>query len=400
MKRVLVIGGGTYQVPLIKRIRELGHEAYCVDKSDNAPGFKEANGYRCIDILDWKECLQYAKELKIDGVATYGATITLPTVSHIGTSLNLPALPLKTSEIAGNKYQIKKILTEKGCNTIGDLVAFHNMEEALNYSPEGYPCVVKPSDGSGSKGVSVVTTKEELESALRYGFESARFGEIYIERFVDGEEFSVEAFADHGVICIYAIVKTVFEREGTSNSGISYGHYTPPEIEDEQKQIICDEIRKAVRILDVSMGSINFDVIVSNRDGKAYIIDCGIRIGQNLIASHIVPLSRGVSEMDMYISQTLGDEIDPEPKWEKCVATRLLIAEPGIIKEIKPMQQYIGLNGIVDIVMRKKTGDSQRVYTDKSDNCGWVICSGRTPEEANVNAENARRVLLDNIITE
>ena len=80
MKRILVIGAGDYQVPLIKRIVEMGYEAYCVDRQSDAPGFAYATGHYVIDVLDQAACLEYAKSLNIQGVMTYGATITLPTV--------------------------------------------------------------------------------------------------------------------------------------------------------------------------------------------------------------------------------------------------------------------------------------------------------------------------------
>ena len=146
------------------------------------------------------------------------------------------------------------------------------------------------------------------------------------------------------------------------------------------------------------MGSVNFDVILSKEDSKPYIIDFGIRIGQNLIASHLVPLSRGVSIIDNTIALALGEEVDAEPKTKRCVATRLLIYNPGVISEIKPMDDVIGKNGVLDVVMRKGVGDRQRVYVDKSDNCGWVITEGATPDEAEKRAEAAKELLKKYII--
>ena len=103
MKRILVVGGGDYQVPLIKGIIEKGFEAYCVDGNPNAPGFAFATGSRIVDVLDRNACLAYAKELSIQAVMTYGATLTLPTVSYIAKAMNLPALPIETAEISKSK---------------------------------------------------------------------------------------------------------------------------------------------------------------------------------------------------------------------------------------------------------------------------------------------------------
>ena len=395
MSRILVIGGGDYQVPLIKRIRELGHEAYCVDRNPNAPGFACATDSKCIDVMDMPAVLAYAKELGIHGVMTYGATLPLPTVSYVGNAMGLPVLPEETARISKSKYKIKERLVQAGCNTLGDFFQMTDLQQATQQSFT-LPCVIKPCDGSGSKGVSIVTREEELESALDYAFDSARYGEIYTEGFVSGEEYSVEAFVCHDKIYVYAVVKTTFHRE--ENGDVTYGHRTPSGLPAETEQVISQEVEKAIRALDITMGSVNFDVILSAEDGKPYIIDCGIRVGQNLIASHLVPLSRGISVIDNTIALALGEKVDAAPEYQKCIATRLLIYNPGIITQIKPMDDLLGKNGIVDVVLRKQVGDRLNPYREKSDTCGWVIARGNTPEEAENNAQAAKELLRDYII--
>lgn len=395
MKKILVVGGGAYQVPLIKRIIESGYEAYCVDGNPNALGFECATGYKHINVLDENACLEYAKELSIDAVMTYGATLTLPTVAYIGEKLGLPALPVDTAELSKSKYKIKKRLADYGCNIKGDFFEMYSVEDAKNHEFI-LPCVIKPSDGSGSKGVSLVYNKSEIENAVQYAFDGARYGEFYAESLIDGEEYSAEAFVANGEIYVYAIVKTTFER--LPNGEISYGHRTPSGLPAETEKLIADEVKKAIKALNITMASVNFDVILSNDDGKPYIIDCGIRVGQNLIASHFVPLSRGVSVIDNTISLALGEKVDAEPKFNKCIATRLLIYKSGVITEIKPMDDIIGTNGIVDVVMRKGVGDTQNEYREKSDTCGWVITTGNTPDEAENNAINAKKLLENYII--
>ncbi|MBQ8003708.1 MAG: ATP-grasp domain-containing protein, partial [Oscillospiraceae bacterium] len=259
MRRILVIGGGTYQVPLIKRIKELGYEAYCVDYNENAEGFLYADGFRCVDIMAREKCLEYAKELCIDAVMTYGATITLPTVAYIAKALSLKSLPMETAEISKSKYKIKKALFEAGLNVKGDFFEMHKRDDAKEYSFI-YPCVIKPSDGSGSKGVSLVNDSSELEYALNYAFESARFGEVYVEGYVRGEEYSVEVFVNGNDVHVYAIVKTTFVRNSSDNDGISYGHRTPSGLPEKQELIISEEAIKAVRALGVNIGSVNFDI--------------------------------------------------------------------------------------------------------------------------------------------
>lgn len=395
MKRILVVGGGAYQVPLIKRITELGYAALCVDYNKNAPGFSVASSYKQIDVLDKEACLAYAKENKIHAVMTYGATLPLPTVSYIAEHLGLPALPTETAELSKSKYRIKQRLSEYGCNIYGDFFEMTSLEDAVQREFT-FPCVIKPSDGSGSKGVSLVRDKAELPFALENAFSAARYGSIYKEGFVCGEEYTVEAFVCDGKPYVYAVIRTTFEK--TADGEVHYGHRTPSGLSSLEEDKITAEVCKAISALNITMASVNFDVILSETDGKPYIIDCGIRIGQNLIASHIVPYSRGVSVIDNTIKLALGEAIDPSPKMERCIATRLLIYKPGTITEVRDMSSLIGSNGIVDIVMRKKVGDIQNEYKEKSDTTGWVITAGSTPEEAEQCAENAREMLKKYII--
>ena len=396
MKKILIIGAGDYQAPAIQRARQLGHEVYSVDYKEKQSGFAYANGYRIIDVKNKEACLAYAKELKVDGVLTWGATLTLPTVSYIGEAMGLPCMPMKTSEISRSKYQIRKKLTDCGLNSGGETFEVHNWEEVKRETFK-IPFVVKPCDGSGSKGVKVVFDESKIESAIQYAFDGARNGEIYVEPFIPGEEFSVEAYTCEGEVYIYSIVKTEFYwREEFP----VYGQTTYWGISPELEILIEKEIKSAIKALGINFGPVNFDLIISSLDGKPYIIDVGIRNGQNLIASHLVPYSRGVDELNNSINLCLGQEVKPIPIRKKYISSRLLIYKPGLIKEIKSIEGLIGKDHIVDIILRKKGGDILPPYQTKADICGWVLTEGDTPEKAREWANKSWETLKNYIIIE
>lgn len=393
MSKILVIGAAAYQVPAIQRIRERGHEAYCVDYKEGQPGFQYASGYRIVDVRDKEGCLEYARELGVSGVLTWGATLTLETASYVASAMSLPALPIDAARIATNKYLIRKRLTERGLNVGGEVFAIMGKDDVANHQYQ-VPFVVKPCDGSGSKGVKIVTDETDIQEALQYAFDGARNQEIYVEPFVKGEEFSVEAYAYNGEVFIYSIVKTKFK---WNEEFPEYTQTTYLGISSELEKAIEEEVKKAVKALNVTFGPVNFDLIVSDKDGKPYIIDVGIRNGQNLIASHIVPYSRGVDELNNSIDLCLGKSVEAHPSKKVFISSRLLIYAPGEITEIKPYKELIGQNHIVDIIMRKKAGDMLPRYEMKADICGWVLTYGETPEEA-LNYSNKAWNLLQNYI--
>jgi len=394
MKRILIIGAGAYQVPAIKRVRSLGFEVYCVDYKGDAPGFKYADGYKVIDVQDKEQCLAYAKERNVDGVLTWGATITLPTVSYICENLRLPCMPMATSKISISKYLIRQRLTDCGLNSAGDCFEMYSKKEAKNRLLKA-PFVIKPSDGSGSKGVRIVLSDSEIEDAIDYAFDNARNNHVYIEPYIPGEEFSVEAYANNGEIYVNTIVKTQFEWQGLKPL---YKQTTYLGVSAELEESLTEEVIRAVKVLGINWGPCNIDIIVSSNDYKPYIIDVGIRNGQNLLASHIIPYSRGVDELDCSIMNCMGRIPDAKPKSKIFISSRLLIYNPGLITEIKPYEDIIGKNGVVDIIIRKKVGERLLKYQTKSDICGWVLCKGNTPEEASALADAAWKELEKYII--
>lgn len=396
MKKILVIGAADYQVPAIKRIRDLGYESYCVDYKLGQPGFEYANGFKVIDVKDRDACFAYAKELSVDGVMSWGSTLTLPTVSYIGETLGIPCVSMDTALRSMDKFAIKSRLAECGLNVKGNTFDMYDINDLPNYQFD-LPFVVKPCDGSGSKGVRLVTDESEIEDAIQYAFDGARDNHIYVESMILGEEFSVEAYAANDSVYLYSIVKTEFN---WLEDYPVYKQTTFLGIPQHTEKLIEEEVRKAIKALGIKFGPVNFDLIVAADDGKPYIIDVGIRNGQNLIASHIVPYSRGVDELNNSIQLSLGNTVDATPLKKDYISSRLLIYKPGIITQIKECQQLLGTNNIVDIILRKKEGDRLNRYQTKSDICGWVLCSGQTPEEASINADLAWEVLQKYIIIE
>ncbi len=396
MKKILMIGAGDYQTPAIKRIHQLGYDVYSVDYKEGQPGFEFSKGYKIIDVKDKDACLKYAKALEIDGVLTWGSTLTLPTIRYIGESLNIPCISKTAAEISISKYAIRKCLDEYGLNSKGETFRIESIDD-IQKRDFPLPLVIKPSDGSGSKGVIIVTKKNELFDAINYAFEGARNKEIYAEPYISGKEFTVEAYVYNDICYIYSIIKTEFF---WNDQYPIYKQTTYLGINDDIECQIEAEVTKAIKALNLNWGPINFDIIISDDDNKPYIIDVGIRNGQNLIASHIVPYSRGINELDNNISICLRNEIDIKPKFKKYISSRLLIYPPGTIKKIKEVSELIGSNHIVDIIMRKKEGDVLPAYKTKSDICGWVLTDGKTPEEASKYADFAWNILKNYIIIE
>lgn len=392
-KKVMVIGAGKLQLKTIKLAKELGYYCLCVDGNPNAEGFKIADEYRNIDVLDIESCLAYAKEKKIDGVTTTSSTITLPAVSRIAKELGLVGINPSVVDVLRDKFKIKTKLYNSGLNIAGffsDISTPNLLEKAKQFIQ--YPAIIKPCDGSGSKGVIVVKGPSELNSAIEYAISNSRTKRIYIEEYIEGTEYGVECFVFRGDIIIYGVIKQTFAID--KNGKIEYGHCIPSGLDCDKEEIIKQEVRKAITCLGINHGSVNMDIILS-KDNIPYIIDLGARIGLNQIAERLIPFATGVDIMSNTIRASVGDESSFYPLYLKPIASRLLILKPGIVKKIGDYRYLIDGEKVLDIILTVKPGDVIRPYKVKSDTCGWVITSAQSVKDAEELANTTRNKVAE-----
>ena len=90
MKKLMIMGAGIYQVPLIKKAKEMGIYTIAVSIPGNYPGFALADKVIYENTVDYEKILEVAKAEKIDGIVTAGtdvAVITMVFVLHVSARL-------------------------------------------------------------------------------------------------------------------------------------------------------------------------------------------------------------------------------------------------------------------------------------------------------------------------
>ena len=182
MKKILIIGAGFLQTYVIKKAKELGYYVLCVDGNPKAEGYQYAHEYEVINITDKEACLLYAKEKQIDGVITAATDYGVLTASYIAETLNLYGNSMKSAQLIKNKYQVRKRLFEaKADDTeqayeISEFSQVEKIKEIIQY-----PVMVKPCDGSGSRGASKVECESQLCTAIQCAIEGSLTKKAVIE---------------------------------------------------------------------------------------------------------------------------------------------------------------------------------------------------------------------------
>jgi carbamoylphosphate synthase large subunit len=71
-------------------------------------------------------------------------------------------------------------------------------DHALNF-----PCIIKPVDASGSKGITVMYTAAEMRSALTRALHWSRSGCCITEEYIEGEQIHGDAYIKDGKLIFY-----------------------------------------------------------------------------------------------------------------------------------------------------------------------------------------------------
>lgn len=383
MKKILIIGAGFLQDFVICKAKELGYETYTVDADPNAIGFKHADYHAIVNIIDEKACLEYAKKNSVDGVLTAATDYGVLTAAYIAREMGLPGLKYEVALLIKNKYQVRKCLYENKVDDTEQAYEVNNDTNIEELSQKiAYPVMVKPCDGSGSRGASRVDNAEDLKKACEYAMDGSITHRAEIETFIIGKEYGAESMVINGEIHILGIMKKWMTKPPYY---AELGHSIPSNLKPEIEEKVKECVTNAIKALGVNFGSVNMDILITE-DGKVYIIDVGARMGGNMIGSCIIPYGTGIDYMAAMIQNAVGDPADLNVKDKCAVATRLLAFEGGVVKTLPDMKE-VEKKFDVEIYHHLEKGMKVSEYHTNLDGCGYIVAKEKTLKEAVNKAE-------------
>ena len=273
MKRFMILGAGTWQLPLIRRCASKDLEVVTVD---NIPGnIGHAFAHRSLDIstVDTDRVIEAAMELRIDAISTMASDVAVPSVAAVAARLGLNGPSPRQAGIMCQKSKFRALQHEHGLPT----VAFHEVGpgddapwDALK--SEG-PWLVKPVDSSGSRGVLVLDADDRAHAA-RAVQESRRFSRssrVCIERFVEGTSVSGDGFLHNGEISDACITNKI------ARGFVVHGHELPSPLGQATQREVLELVEATCAALDYRNGPVDFDVVVGAESNL--VIEIAPRLG-------------------------------------------------------------------------------------------------------------------------
>src|SRR5207249_7200857 len=114
--------------------------------------------------------------------------------ARVADRLGLPhPLSPSTAVLATSKLRQRERFAQAGVAQPRYELCRGGEESAAAAERIGYPCVVKPPDRQGQRGLAVVETRDGLQHAVARALEAARGDVVLFEELVAGPEVTVNA---------------------------------------------------------------------------------------------------------------------------------------------------------------------------------------------------------------
>ena len=155
MKKLLLLGGSRYLLPVIREAKALGLHTITCDYLPENIAHRYSDEYHNVSITDLEATLALARELKVDGVMSFACDPGVVTAAYVAEKMGLPNVgPLESVRILQDKGRFRAFLRDHGFRAPW-VRSFETPEKALAAAESlQYPMMVKPTDSAGSKGVS------------------------------------------------------------------------------------------------------------------------------------------------------------------------------------------------------------------------------------------------------
>lgn len=330
-KKIMILGAGVYQVPLIRAARSMGLYTIVASIPGEYPGFQWTDKICLVDTRDKHAILEVAKQEKISGICTSGTDVAVASIGFVCEKMGLAGISEKAAVCVTDKAEMKDAFVRGKVSTAKHKKVSAAAEAVKAAEEIGYPVVVKCVDSSGSRGITIVNNASDLEEAFENAKKRSHKPYVVVEERLTGKEIGVDGMIRGGkVVFIAPHEKFLYHGEQVT---IPSGHGFPLHASEKQKEEIVKQMQLAVNATGMDECPFNADVMING--DRVSVIEIGGRTG----ATCIPELISMYYEFDFYekiIQNALGLSVEFPEKEEKvpCMARLLMSPVDGTITQI------------------------------------------------------------------
>lgn len=372
-KKLMLLGGLRYLLPVIDVAHQLGIHVITCDYLPDNIAHKYSDEYCNVSIIDKDAVLQAAQERQIDGIMSFAVDPGVTTAAYVQEKMGLPGNPYESVCILQNKDKFRQFLATHGFNTPW-AYGFSSPQQALDSKGLfSYPCIVKPTDSAGSKGVTQVNNANELEPALLHAIRHSLSGHIIVEEFIEkaGCSSDSDCFSLDGELRFASFSSQRFD-ESAPNPYTPAAFSWPSTMTLAQESYLKGELQRLISLLHLRTSIYNVECRVGT-NGKPYIMEVSPRGGGNRIAE-MLRYATGVDLITASVRAAVGlpvGDMDNQPYQGHWMLTVLHAKTQGKFQSLDIAEAY--RNKVVETDLWVTPGDEVNAFCGANDAIGSLI---------------------------
>lgn len=374
-KTILMLGGSMQQVPAIEAAKEMGYRTVLIDYLSDNPGQFVADKWYQLSTTDVESVYKVAKEECVDGILPYASDPAALPAAIVAERLGLPTNPSKSVEILGVKHKFREFLSHNGfsCPKTFTFSPTDTIDDVIERTKRlKFPIVIKPTDSSGSKGVSFLNDTSQIANALAHADEYSRNKILIAEEFITRgypDVIGGDVFVENGTIVMFGDMACL--RDDGGKSLIPIGKKKPNGLNNTQITNLRAELQRLVNILGIRGGELNIEALI-DADDNVHFLEVGPRAGGNMIPIQLSD-AYNINLIKANVAVAMGEKASIEiSEPTDCFMTFVLHSHyDGILKRIEyssEIEKYIYRK-----VHYKKEGDEVEAFDGAGKALGIVF---------------------------
>lgn len=359
MKKILINGGGYADIPLIKAAKELGFYVITTGNNENEIGHKFSHFYIKADYSNKTEIFNIVKKNNIDYIVPNCNDFSILTASYVMEQTGQNYFDsFKITKLIHHKDLFRKFAIENELPTPKAL-SFNSFKEIESYKLSNFPlpCIIKPVDLTGGKGVNIAKTYDEILKYANIAFNISKEKKVIIEEFIDGEHYSCFLFIHNKKIKLNFFAKEYYFK----NNFLVAGAVSEYGLSCNVKNIIYQNIENMINLLNLKDGIMHIQFILKNN--IPYFIEITRRSPGDLYLK-LIDYSLGIDVSKLIIKANCNilndDDFNIEYKQNRILRHCVMSEENGIFEKINLDNSL--KNNLIEIFPIMKSGDSIENY--------------------------------------
>lgn len=257
---ILVLGTNAGQADLIRHMKGIGWHVIGVSPLAGEPGQVFCDKVVHIDIRDLEALAEVAAANEVDLVYSISSDVAIRAAVALSERLGLPHFHSSGFiELLDDKTALRRLLNEQNLSP----VPFESVTDTAGLSGwEVFPCVVKPADAQGQRGVVRVDSADAIGSAVAEAREISRSGTAIVEAYLEGVEISVNLLVVQGEIRLEVLSERLVH--GPDALGVPRGHLVPAKaVSPADQAAALEQVRAIVAALGAPDGPLYVQMIVT-----------------------------------------------------------------------------------------------------------------------------------------